>query len=175
MKCKHDTLIIPSGNDFCIHLCRKDVAPANPDEIDFSLIDNLEAYATKESGIRIPLEYQIDKDGDILIIINADAHKLSTYGIELKGKFRGHNWRWKCCAVFRLTDCSCDSTVKGMESFDVETYYIWDSLDFDIKDDTMLVTSDGHADIVDGTLILQATDTTDLAIEGDTIVAITND
>jgi len=174
-KCKRETLTVPRGNDFKVHLCRKDVAPGNSNGMDFRAIDNLEAFATKEPGMRLPLEHKISADGDIVISVNAEIHKLSTYGIEMTGTYHGHNWRWKCCEVFRLSDCSCESTVKGMESFDVETYYIWDSLDFDIKDDTMLVTSDGHADIVDGTLILQATDTTDLAIEGDAIVAITND
>lgn len=163
-------MTVTSGNDFKIHLCRNDVAPGNPNGVDFSLIDDLVAYATKEPGIRLPLEHEISEHGDIVISINAEIHKLSTYGIEMTGTYHGHNWRWKCCEVFRLSDCSCDSTVKGMESFDVETYYIWDILDFVVSGNTLDIISDGHAWIEGNALHVQDTDDTTITFEGEKMI-----
>lgn len=172
-KCKRETLTVPRGNDFKIHLCRKDVAPGNPNGVDFSMIDNLAAYATKEPGMRLFLEHEISEDGDIVISVNAEIHKLSTYGIEMTGTYHGHNWRWKCCEVFRLSDCSCESTVKGMESFDVETYYIWDILDFLVEDNTLDIVSEGHAWIDGDVLHIMDTDYTKVTFENDKMI-VTN-
>lgn len=171
MNCKQDIdiLTIPRGNPFLIHLCRKDVAPNNPDDVDFAAIEGLKCYITTPMGARVSVETKVE-NGDLLLSIPADL-RLTTYGIELVGEYSGFPWRWKCGKAFRISDTNCESSVQGMESFAPETYYIFDTLEFEIVGDTLHIYTDGHASLDNGTLSLQETAGTSLEVKGDSIIA----
>ena len=164
-----DILTIPRGNPFLIHLCRKDVAPNNPDDVDFSAIDGLRCYITTPMGARVSVETKVE-NGDLLLSIPADL-RLTAYGIELVGSYNGFHWRWKCGKAFRISDTNCESSVQGMESFAPETYYLFDTLEFEIVGDTLHIYTDGHASLDNGTLSLQETAGTSLGVKGDSIIA----
>ena len=171
MNCKQDIdiLTIPRGNPFLIHLCRKDVAPNNPDNVDFTAIDGLRCYITTPMGARVSAETKVE-NGDLLLSIPADL-RLTTYGIELVGEYNDFPWRWKCGKAFRISDTNCESSVQGMESFAPETYYLFDTLEFEIVGDTLHIYTDGHASLDNGTLSLQETAGTSLGVKGDSIIA----
>lgn len=171
MNCKQDIdiLTIPRGNPFLIHLCRKDVAPNNPDDVDFSSIDGLRCYITTPMGARIGIPHEVE-NGDLFLAIPADL-RMTTYGIELVGTYNGFPWRWKCGKAFRISDTNCESSVQGMESFAPETYYLFDTLEFEIVGDTLHIYTDGHASLDNGTLSLQETAGTSLGVKGDSIIA----
>jgi len=170
--CGH-ILRVPYGNPFRIAICRNNVAPGNPDNVTFADIDNLRVEITRIMRNK-HVQHEVMENGDLLIDMPVSAQSRTTYGILMTGIYQGHPWRWKASKVFSIVDENADSSMEGMESFDVETYYVWDSLDFDIENDTLEIISDGHADIVDGVLMLQSTDATELTIDGDTIVATIN-
>lgn len=171
MNCKQDIdiLTIPRGNPFLIHLCRKDVAPNNPDDVDFSAIDGMKCYITTPMGARVSVETKVE-NGDLLLSCPADL-RLTTYGIELVGEYNGFPWRYKRTKAFRIVDSNCESSVQGMESFGVETYYLNDALTFEIEGDTLHIYTDGHASLDGGTLSLQETANMSLAVKGDSIIA----
>lgn len=164
-----DILTIPRGNPFRIHLCRKDIAPNNPDDVDFAAIEGLTVYITTPMGARVSVTATVE-DGDLMLDIPANL-KLTTYGIELVGTYNGHSWRWKCGKAFRISDTNCESSVQGMESFAPDTYYLFDTLDFEIEGDTLHIYTDGHASLDNGTLTLQETSNMSLATKGDSIIA----
>lgn len=164
-----DILTIPRGNPFRIHLCRKDVAPNNPDDVDFTAIDGLRCYITTPMGARVEIPHEVE-NGDLFLAIPADL-RLTTYGIELVGEYNGFPWRWKCGKAFRISDTNCESSVQGMESFAPETYYLFDTLEFEIVGDTLHIYTDGHASLDGGTLSLQETRNMSLATKGDAIIA----
>lgn len=171
MKCDCNILSIPYGNPFRIHLCRSDIVPNNPDSIDFDDLDegSLRAYITTIMGARISVDVEVD-NGDLLLTIPEDTRR-ATYGIELTGTYQSHHWRWKCGKAFRISDTNCESSVQGMESFAPETYYLFDTLEFEIVGDTLHIYTDGHASLDNGTLSLQETAGTSLGVKGDSIIA----
>lgn len=171
MKCDCNILSIPYGNPFRIHLCRADIVPNNPDSIDFDDLDagSLRAYITTIMGARISVDVEVD-NGDLLITIPEDTRR-ATYGIELTGTYQSHPWRWKCGKAFRISDTNCESSVQGMESFAPETYYLFDTLEFEIVGDTLHIYTDGHASLDDSTLSLHETRNMSLATKGDSIIA----
>lgn len=171
MKCDCNILSIPYGNPFRIHLCRADIVPNNPDSIDFTDLDagSLRAYITTIMGARISVDVVVE-NGDLLLTIPEDTRR-ATYGIELTGTYQSHPWRWKCGKAFRISDTNCESSVQGMESFAPETYYLFDTLEFEIVGDTLHIYTDGHASLDNGTLSLQETAGTSLEVKGDSIIA----
>lgn len=174
MNCKQDIdiLTIPRGNPFLIHLCRKDVAPNNPDDVDFSSIDGLRCYITTPMGARIGIPHEVE-NGDLFLAIPADL-RLTTYGIELVGEYNGFPWRWKCGKAFRISDTNCESSVQGMESFAPETYYLWDVADVSFEGDAVIFASEGHVYFDGDALVLQDTEDTTFGFEGDAIVVNEN-
>ena len=171
MKCDCNILSIPYGNPFRIHLCRADIVPNNPDSIDFDDLDagSLRAYITTIMGARISVDVEVD-NGDLLLTIPEDTRR-ATYGIELTGTYQSHHWRWKCGKAFCISDTNCESSMQGMESFAPETYYLFDTLEFEIVGDTLHIYTDGHASLDNGTLSLQETAGTSLGVKGDSIIA----
>jgi hypothetical protein len=145
------------------------VAPGNPDNITFADIDDLRVEITRIIRNK-HVQHEVMDDGDLLIHIPVSAQSRTTYGILMTGTYNGHPWRWKASKVFSIVDENADSSMEGMESFDVETYYIWDILDIEVSGDTMTFITHAHADIADETLIMQDTDDMEVTIEGDTIV-----
>ena len=171
MKCDCNLLSIPYGNPFRIHLCRTDIVPNNPDSIDFYDLDagSLRAYITTIMGARISVDIEVD-NGDLLLTIPENTRR-ATYGIEITGTYQSHLWRWKCGKAFRISDTNCESSVQGMESFMPETYYLFNTLEFEIVGDTLHIYTDGHASLDNGTLSLQETAGTSLVVKGDSIIA----
>jgi hypothetical protein len=145
------------------------VAPGNPYNITFADIDDLRVEITRIIRNK-HVQHEVMDDGDLLIHIPVSAQSRTTYGILMTGTYNGHPWRWKASKVFSIVDENADSSMEGMESFDVETYYIWDILDIEVSGDTMTFITHAHADIADETLIMQDTDDMEVTIEGDTIV-----
>lgn len=166
--CGH-ILRAPYGNPFRIAICRSNVAPGNPDNITFADIDNLRVEITRIIRNK-HVQHEVMENGDLLIDIPVSAQSRTTFGILMTGTYNGHPWRWKASKVFSIVDENADSSMDGMESFDVETYYIWDILDIEVSGDTMTFITHAHADIADETLIMQDTDDMEVTIEGDTIV-----
>ena len=166
--CGH-ILRAPYGNPFNKAICRSNVAPGNPDNITFADIDDLRVEITRIIRNK-HVQHEVMDDGDLLIHIPVSAQSRTTYGILMTGTYNGHPWRWKASKVFSIVDENADSSMEGMESFDVETYYIWDILDIEVSGDTMTFITHAHADIADETLIMQDTDDMEVTIEGDTIV-----
>lgn len=174
MKCDCNILTAPYGNPFRIHLCRADIVPNNPSSIDFDDLDagSLRAYITTILGARISVNVEVD-DGDLLLTIQENMGR-ATYGIEITGTYQSHPWRWKCGKAFRIADTNCESSVQDMETFGVETYYLHDVLWVEVVDDIMHFTSEGHAVIANNTLTLEATDKTEVSVEGDTLYITIN-
>jgi len=172
MNCNQQTdlLTIPRGNPFHLHVCRANVAPANPDEVTFADIEGLRAYVSTPLGMRTEVATAVADDGD-LIVACPETLRLTTYALEITGMYNAHPWRWKCGAAFRIADTNCESSVQGMESFEPDTYYLNDTLEFEIVGDTLHIYTDGHASLDNGTLALQETAGTSLGVEGDSIIA----
>lgn len=172
MKCDCNILTAPYGNPFYIHLCRADIVPNNPSGIDFGDLDTgtLHAYITTILGIKFEVTVEVT-DGDLLLFIPENTWR-ATYGLELTGKYQGHNWRWKCIKAFRIADTNCESSVQGMESFAPETYYLHDIVAVEFIDDAVIFTSEGHANYSqdNDALILQDTDDTTFGVEGDALI-----
>jgi hypothetical protein len=171
MNCKKEILTIPRGNDFRIHLCLADVTPSAPDGVTFADIEGMQAYLVRFPNIRYDIGYELTDNGDIRIIVPADAQICTKYGIEMVGTYEGQSWRFKCSDAFRIADSNCESSVQGMETFGEEVYYIFDTLEFEIVGDTLHIYTDGHASLANGTLSLQETDGTSLGVKRDSIIA----
>ena len=167
-----DILTIPRGNPFLIHLCRKDVAPNNPDDVDFTAIDGLRCYITTPMGARVSVETKVE-NGDLLLSIPADL-RLTTYGIELVGEYEDFPWRYKRRNAFRISDTNCESSVQGMESFGVETYYIGDVVDVYFEYDSVIFASEGHVYFEGDALVLQDTEDISFGFEEDALVIYDN-
>ena len=176
MNCIHNRqlLTVPSGNDFRIHLCRRDVAPGNHADVTFVDIQDLKAYVTGFPNLRIFTTHQVHDDGDIIVDIDSTKLQHYTYGIELTGRYNGHPWRWKCDKVFKVSDTNCESSVQGMESFGVETYYIGDVVDVDFEYDSVIFASEGHVYFEGDALVLQDTEDTSFGFEEDALVIYDN-
>ena len=172
MSCRKDSdiLTIPYGNPFNIHLCRSDIAPANPSSITLEDIIDLRAFVVTPLGTRKEVPYKITTSGDIVLTFPSNLW-VTSYSILLSGSHDSHPWRWKRQRAFRIADSSCDSTVQGMESVSPETYYLNDTLTFEIEGDTLHIFSDGHASLEGGTLALQETSNMSLTTKGDSIIA----
>lgn len=162
---------IPYGNPFRLFVCRSNVAPSNPDDVTFADIEGLNVCIVRMLGKRTEVGYEI-VDGDLLISISADEVIRTIYGLEMTGTYNGQPWRWKGDNVFRIVDSNKQSNVQPMETFGVETYYVDDILWVEVEDDTMTFTSHGHASLDGGTLALQSTEDTDVAVIGDKLVII---
>jgi len=168
-KCKCGGILrVPYGNPFRLFICRDNVAPGNPDDVTFADIDDLRVEITRIIRNTI-VQHEVQPDGDLMLTIPVAIQHRTTYGILMTGTYHGHPWRWKVGNVFSIVDENADSSVSGMESFDVETYYLDDILDVEVTGDTMTFITHGHADIFDNTLTLQDTDDMEVTIEGDTI------
>ena len=120
--CGH-ILCAPYGNPFKIAICRSNVAPGNPDNITFADIDDLRVEITRIIRNK-HVQHEVMENGDLLIDIPVSAQSRTTFGILMTGTYNGHPWRWKCGRAFRISDTNCESSVQGMESFGVETYYL---------------------------------------------------
>lgn len=164
-----EILSIPRGNDFRLHICGLDVAPGAKDA-DFGDIEGLKAYVVSWLGRRDEVEMTTDGT-DIIITVAAEIQRCTVYGVELTGTYNGHPWRWKAGNVFRIVESNCEASEQPMETFGVETYYLRDTLMFEIVGDTLHIYSDGHASIKGGTLKLQETRNMGLAVVDDAIVA----
>jgi hypothetical protein len=171
MKCGckcNNTLRIPYGNPFRLCICRSNVAPGNPDDITFADIDDLQVTLTRIVG-DIPVAHEVMDNGDLMIIGEATL-PATAYGIMMTGTYNGHPWRWRARRVFSIVLFNADSSDEPSETFGAETYYLMDVLFFESVDDTMYITTHGHASIEGDTLTLQSTADTDVHQEGDTLV-----
>lgn len=172
--CGH-ILRVPYGNPFRIAICRSNVAPGNPDNITFADIDDLRVQITRIMRNKT-VQHEVMDNGDLLIDMPVSAQSRTTYGILMTGTYQGLPWRWKASKVFSIVDKNADSSMEGLESFGIETYYIGDTLDVDVDDDMMIFITHAHADLTeDGALVLQDTDDMEVTIEGDTLVFTTKD
>ena len=172
MKCNCNCghiLRVPYGNPFKLAICRDNVAPGNPENITFADIDNLCVEITRIMRNR-SVDHEVMENGDLLIDMPVSKQSRTTYGILMTGTYQGHPWRWKASKVFSIVDDNADSSMEGMESFGVETYYIWDILDVEVSGDTMTFITHAHADIANEALMLQDTDNMEVTIEGDAII-----
>lgn len=171
-----DVLQIPNGNDFGIALCRDNIAPANPADVTFADIEGLEAYITRSIGAAL-VEHEVMDNGDLLLHISADNLVCTTYGIEIKGLYNGHNWRWKTSTAFRICDTNCTSSVQGNESFAPEIYYLRDLLSADIIDngegETLELITHGAARMDGGEIIITA-DNVELSPDAEELIITIN-
>ena len=113
-------------------------------------------------------------NGDLMIIGEATL-PATAYGIMMTGTYNGHPWRWRARRVFSIVLYNADSSDNPSETFDVETYYIDDTLDVEVSGDTMTFITHGHADMDDGDLILQETKGTTIEVQGDTLIITTKE
>jgi hypothetical protein len=114
--------------------------------------------------------YEISGSRDIILIFQDGIQICSTYGIELVGTYEGQPWRWKAADAIKIVDSNDEAAMQCLETFGVETYYLRDVLYFEPVDDTMYITTHGHASIDGDTLMLQSTADTEVHLEGDTLV-----
>lgn len=168
-------LRIPYGNDFRIGICRSNVVPGSPDDVTFADVEDLHLRIVSTLGVRTEMQYTIPENGDILFAVPVAVQRKTGYSIEMNGIFNGHPWRWKAKNVFCIVDSNCDSTVQGMETFGVETYYLDDLLDVEVEGDTMTFVTHGHADMGNDSLMLQETSGTTVDVDGDTMVITINE
>ena len=152
-----EMLSIPKGNDFRLQICGGVLVPGMKDrDVDFREVEGLTVYLASWLGRKQEVPYELDSEGkDFLLTVAADVQKCTVYGVEMTGTYQGKQWRWKAGELFRIVDTNCQSSVQPGETYSVETYWVMDSLEVDVVDDTMIFTTHGHADIKDETLILQ--------------------
>ena len=162
-------LAIPMGNPFRLFLCINRIVPGEGNA-DFAEVDDLKAYITSYLGKKTEVEYEISGGTDIILSIPAEEQRCTLYGIEFSGTHDGSPWRYKARNAFRIVDSNCESSVHGLETFGTETYYLMDVMLFEPVDDTMYITTHGHASIKGDTLTLQSTAGTEVHQEGDTLV-----
>lgn len=173
MNCEHThtTIKIPSGNDFRLHVCVNDVVPGEASP-SFTEVDGLNVYLTRLTR-RTHVPHVADGT-DLFIDVSADKVEFGFYGLELVGTHDGHPWRFRCSPVFQIVPTNCQSSEQAVETFGVETYYLHDVLWVEVVDDIMHFTSEGHAVIANNTLTLEATDKTEVTVEGDTLYITIN-
>lgn len=170
MNCNKEILTIPRGNDFRIHLCIADVTPSAPEGATFADIEGLQAYLVRFPNVRYDIGYELTDNGDIRIIVPADAQISTKYGIEITGTYDGQSWRFKCSDAFRIADTNCESSVQGMETFGEEIYYLHDVLWLEINGATLDIISDGHAWIDGDVLHLQDTEETEISFRDNKMI-----
>lgn len=175
MNCNRQTdlLTIPRGNPFRLHVCRANVAPANPEGVTFADIEGLRAFVSTPLGMKTEAETEVADDGDLIVTCPATL-RITTYALELTGAYNAHPWRWKCGAAFRIADTNCESSVQGMESFEPDTYFLWDVVDLSFEGDAVAFASEGHVCFEGDALVLQDTEDTAFGFEGDAIVVTDN-
>lgn len=163
-------LKVPRGNPFKMHLCPQRIAPAQQDA-SFRDITDLSVRLTRHNWDGIDAEFDYTEDGDIIIQVPS-VLKCVTYGVELTGTYNGKSWRWADCSVFRVVECNCRSNVQFEESFDVETYYIYDDIipSYEASEEALVLNTHAHAWFEGGTLHLVATEGTDIEIIKDTLI-----
>lgn len=169
---KHHTLRIPFGNDFRIAICRDNVAPGNHTGVTFADVQELRACIVSALGRRIQVQHQVAQDGDIMLNILAETLRCVDYAIEITGNFQGHKWRWARKKGFTIVPGNEDANMGGLESFDIETYYLDDMLTAKIIDntepytnndnsgETLEIITHGQAAIIDGEIIIKADNVT---------------
>ena len=165
-----DILKIPRGNPFKMHLCPQRIAPAQQDASFFDIAD-LSVRLTRYNWDGIDAEFDYTEDGDIIIQVPPTL-KCVTYGIELKGTYNGEPWRWADCYVFCVTECSPCSNMQGFESFDVETYYIYDDIipTYDKENEALVLNTHAHAWVEDGALHLRESGNVEIEVKNNTLI-----
>ncbi len=164
-----EILRIPQGNDFSIVVCHSVIAPANPEGIDFSDIEGLEVYLTRNYAIKEQIDYVINLSGDIEIALPHDLD-CTVWGIEAVGTCEGDHWRWKSFPVFRIMDKSDCASRVNEETFLSDRYYLGDTLDIVLQDTELDIVTHGFADIdADGTLTITCTDDITMRINKDNL------
>ena len=170
-----EQIAAPFGNDFNLHVCHLNVAPGGPEGATFADVDNLQVYLVNTLGKKTRLAYTITDSGDLLIHVTSDKQKRTKYGLELIGTYGGNAWRWKASAFISIVDNACNNSLSGCEAFTPDTYYLDDTLFVYTSDDTMIFTTEGHASLSNGTLMIQATENTSVNVENDTLIITYND
>lgn len=184
-------LSIPKGNDFRVHVCGLDIVTGMMDkDIDLTEVEDMRVYLVTWLGRRweadpTPVDDEGSEDShgltwetdgkDIIITVPAEMQKCTVYVIEVTGTHQDRPFRWKTKGLFRVVETHCESSVKGMETFGTEDYYLMDELWVGEEDDAMIFTSHGHVKMEDGTLDIQSTDKTTVTVEGDALVFTVSD
>lgn len=164
-------LKIPRGNPFRMHLCPQRIAPAQ-EQASFRDITDLSVRLTRHNWDGIDADFDYTEDGDIIIQVPSTL-KCVTYGVELSGTYQGNPCRWKDCNVFRVTECNPCSNMQGFESFDVETYYIYDDIipTYDKDNEALVLNTHAHAWVDDeGALHLRESDSVSIETINNTLI-----
>ena len=130
----HNTLRIPFGNDFRLAICRDDVAPGNHTGVTFADVHDLRACIVSALGRRIQVQHQVAQDGDLMLTVLAEPLRCMSYAVVITGSFQGHKWRWSARKCFTIVPDNDAANMAEIESFDIETYYLHDTLSAQIID-----------------------------------------
>lgn len=149
---------VSRGNDFRLRICPKRIAPK--ETATFKDVTDLVAKISRMPGDEQIVQHEVTDEGDVIIFIPANTQKCSVYGVELSGKHNGNSWRWKDCEVFQITECNPCANMLTFETFDPETYYIYDDIQpsFDKDEEALVLCTHAHAWVEDGTLYLMESD-----------------
>ena len=162
------TLSVPKGNPFRLSLCPVRIAPSQ-DDASFWDIDDISVKFTRQNWDGQDADYELTEEGDIIIQVPATL-KCVTYGLEVTGTYQGYPWRWADCSVFRVVECNQESDVNPLESFGVETYYIYDEITTSFDGEKLLLETHAHAWVEGNTLHLMASKATDIEVIKDTVI-----
>ena len=162
MMMNNDILKIPYGNDFRLHICCKNVVPAEEEGVTFSDITDLVVVLKRFPDYQTSVDYDLTDEGDMILTLPSGMLTKSLYSLELTGSYGGHPWRWQALPIFRIVNANACDNVHGMETFGEETYYVDDTLEAVIDGDTLTLTTHGHATLDNGTLTLQSCNTVDI-------------
>jgi len=138
-----------------MHLCPQRIAPAQA-QASFRDITDLKVRLTRHNWDGVDANFDYTEDGDIIIEVPSTL-KCVTYGVELTGTYDSKPWRWADCSVFHVTECNPCSNVQTEESFDVETYYIYDDIfaTYDKTREALVLNTHAHAWVENGVLHLR--------------------
>ena len=163
-----EVIAVPKGNPFRLSLCPQRIAPAQR-SASFADITDLSVRLTRQNWDGQDADYELTEEGDIIINVPSTL-KCVTYGLELSGTYNGDPWRWADCSVFRVTDCNPCSSVNPMETFGIETYYIYDDIITSFNEEKLLLETHGHAWFEGDTLHLMESEGTEIDILKDTLI-----
>ena len=149
---------VSRGNDFRLRICPKRIAPRESGT--FLDVTDLMAKISRKPGDELIVQHEVTEEGDVIIFIPANVQKCSIYGVELSGRHNGHAWRWKDCEVFQITECNPCANMLSFETFDPETYCIYDDIQpsIDADEEALVLGTHAHAWVEDGTLYLMESD-----------------
>lgn len=149
---------VSRGNDFRLRVCPRRIAPK--DSATFHDVTDLMAKISRTPGDEMIVPHEVTLEGDVIVTIPAAVQRRSVYGLELSGKHNGNSWRWKDCEVFQITECNPCANMLSFETFDPETYCIYDDIQpsLDADEEALVLGTHAHAWVEDVTLYLMESD-----------------